>query len=270
MLTVLTPTYNRCHTLPRLFKSLCDQRHFDFEWLIVDDGSTDDTEQWLESCQLLNLPFPVRSIAQANGGKHAALNAGVQAAQGDWVFIVDSDDLLTKDAVGAVVNALSTALTLSQDVVGVCFRKIDLAGRPIGVPFMKKEEPVLGTPTAMGRMVGGDLAYVFRRKTMAEFPFPIIPGEKFVPELYVWNLIGDQGSIWFHLDRAVYMCEYLPDGYTQNFSKQLKRHPGGFLLFYAAQIGREDRWVNKLKAIIRCMQCIVYCATKVTTRGKGS
>lgn len=269
MLTVLTPTYNRCHTLPRLFKSLCAQRQFDFEWLVVDDGSTDNTEQWLTSCQLQDVPFPVRSIAQVNGGKHAALNAGVQAAQGEWVFIVDSDDLLTEDAVESVVNALATALTLSKDVVGVCFRRVDLSGRPIGVPFMKEGEPVLGTPTAMGRMVGGDLAYVFRRETMAEFPFPIIPREKFVPELYVWNLISDQGSIWFHLDRAIYLCEYLSDGYTQNFPKQLKLHSGGFLLFYAAQIGREDRWLNKLKAVVRCMQCIVYCAIKATAQRKG-
>ena len=154
MLTVLTPTYNRCHTLPRLFKSLCEQSHFDFEWLVVDDGSTDGTEQWLESCQLQDVRFPVRSIAQVNGGKHAALNAGVQAAQGDWVFIVDSDDLLTEDAVESVVKALAAALALSQDVVGVCFRRAGLNGRPIGVPFMKEGEPVLGAPTAMGRMVG--------------------------------------------------------------------------------------------------------------------
>ncbi len=82
MLTILTPTYNRRPTLPRLYESLCAQTRLDFEWLVIDDGSTDDTAAWLQSCQARTSAFAVRSLSQANGGKHVALNTGVRAARG--------------------------------------------------------------------------------------------------------------------------------------------------------------------------------------------
>ncbi|WP_368639809.1 glycosyltransferase family 2 protein [Castellaniella ginsengisoli] len=269
MLTILTPTYNRRPTLPRLYESLCAQRRLDFEWLVVDDGSTDDTAAWLQSCRAHTPPFTVRTLVQANGGKHAALNAGVREARGDWIFIVDSDDHLTPDAVECVLDAVAGVSDAPQPVAGVCFRKADPDGRLIGLPYARGTAPFVGTPTQAGRMVRGDLAYVFRRDLMAELPFPIIPGEKFVPELYIWNRIGDRGPIRFYLDRAIYRCEYLDDGYTRNFRAHLRRNPGGFLLFYAAQIGREPYWMDKLKAAVRSVQCLVYCAAKAMAERKG-
>jgi hypothetical protein len=114
----------------------------------------------------------------------------------------------------------------------------------------------------MGRRVRGDLAYVFRRDVMRALPFPRIPGETFVPELYVWNQIGDRGDIWFYLDRVICLCEYRDDGYTRNFRANLRRNPAGFLLFYAAQIAREPHWLGRLKALIRSLQCLGYCVAK--------
>ena len=239
MLTILTPTWNRRRTLPRLYDSLKAQGRRDFEWLIVDDGSTDDTAAWVESCHG-TAHFPVRLLRQDNGGKHVALNTGVAAAHGEWIFIVDSDDLLTGDALEVVAAAVDSVVD-NPDVVGLCFRRAGLDGRLLGRPCEDAAVPLVSTPTEVGRRVRGDRAYIFRRDVMARLPFPVIPGEKFVPELYIWNKIGDQGQIWFYLDRAIYLCEYLDDGYTRNFSAHLKRSPRGFLLFYAAQVGREVR-----------------------------
>lgn len=260
MLTILTPTFDRRHTLPRLYESLCAQDRRDFEWLVVDDGSTDGTAQWLLDCKP-QAGFPVRVLQQDNGGKHVALNTGVQAARGEWVFIVDSDDWLTPDAVSRVGDALAQAADTPQQVAGVCFRKAGPDGRLRGRPYAGPV-PFIGAPSQVGRMVQGDLAYVFRRDLMAKLPFPIIPGEKFVPELYIWNRIADRGQIRFHLNSAVYHCEYLADGYTRNFKAQLRRSPGGFLLFYAEQIGREPHWTGKVKAAIRSLQCLAYCVAK--------
>lgn len=264
MLTILTPTYNRRHTLPRLYESLARQHRKDFEWVIVDDGSDDGTMAWAQACQAQSA-FPVRSLRQDNGGKHAAINLGVRAARMDWILIVDSDDLLTDDAVGRVADALSEVASASRLVAGVCFRKADLTGRLLGTECRGKPAPFVGVPTAVGRMVRGDLAYVFRRSVMESLPFPIVPGEKFVPELYIWNQIGDQGEIWFYLDQAIYLCEYLDDGYTRNFREHLRRNPAGFLLFYSAQIGREPHWKDKAKALVRSFQCLAYCAAKASS-----
>ena len=93
--TVLTPTYNRAHLLERLYRSLCTQTFNDFEWIIVDEGSTDYTKtlvtKWM--CR-----FPMRYVPKPNGGKHTAVNLGVQEAVGEWILIVDSDDWLLPSA----------------------------------------------------------------------------------------------------------------------------------------------------------------------------
>lgn len=97
MLTIFTPTYNRAHLLPNLYQSLLNQKRVDFEWLIVDDGSTDGTEelvnQWIEEAVLT-----IRYFRKENSGKHTAINKGVQLAKGELFLIVDSDDVLAENA----------------------------------------------------------------------------------------------------------------------------------------------------------------------------
>ncbi len=266
MLTVLTPTYDRARTLPRLFDSLLRQASMDFEWLVVDDGSTDETAALVDGFAT-RAPFAVRRVFQSNGGKHVAVNTGVDQARGDWIFIVDSDDWLPDNALQVVTAALQPVKD-DAGVVGLCFRKTDALGRVLGRECADLPVPWAAAPTQAGRRVRGELAYVFRRKAMAAVLFPVIPGEKFVPDLYAWNRIGDQGTILFYLDRAVYRCEYLEDGYTRNFSIHLRRNPRGFFLFYAAQIRREPHFVDKLKAAVRCAQCLAYrAARRVRTDG---
>ena len=90
MITVFTPTYNRAHLLSNLYQSLLQQKAEDFEWLVVDDGSTDGTEelvnQWIEEAA-----FTIRYFKKENGGKHTAINKGVQLAEGDLFFIIDKN-----------------------------------------------------------------------------------------------------------------------------------------------------------------------------------
>ena len=99
--TVFTPTYNRAYILPKLYESLKKQICNDFEWLIVDDGSTDETEKIVRGW-LTEETFPVRYIKQLNGGKHAAINRGVLETKSELFFIVDSDDQLTPDAIAII------------------------------------------------------------------------------------------------------------------------------------------------------------------------
>lgn len=260
MLTILTPTYNRRHTLPALFESLQKQTCHDFEWLIVDDGSTDDTAPWVAQ-HCMEAPFTVQLLQQANQGKHIAVNTGVRQARGDWLFIVDSDDWLTPDAVAAVIDTIA-GLPAEPHVVGVCFRKADTHGKVWGADCSTLPTPWVASPGWAGRVAQGDLAYVFQTLSMRQNPFPRIAGEKFVPELYIWNKIADSGQVWFYLQRVIYLCEYLDDGYSKNFQITLKRNPKGFLLFYTDQIKRERRLLDKLKALIRSIQCCYYAVRK--------
>lgn len=253
MITVLTPTYNRSHTLPRLFESLCSQTCKHFEWIVIDDGSTDDTQTLLVDFKK-SVPFAIRVIQQPNSGKHVAVNIGVLAADGDWIFIVDSDDALTPNAIGTIEEKFTEANL--DKLVGLCFRKAYFNGKMIGKKLVIDTMKL--TPTEAGSLLKGDLAYVFKKENMLMNPFPTIQGEKFIPELYVWNKIGDQGDILFFMNTYIYLCEYLPDGLSRNFSTNLKINPKGFLLFYRAQISREKKIINKMKCMIRAAQCHRY------------
>ncbi len=257
MISVLTPTFNRAHTLPRLFESLQAQSMKSFEWLVIDDGSTDNTKQ-LVSQLTASHSVPTRYIFQNNGGKHVAINTGAKNALGTWVLIVDSDDALTPDAIEMASKEIE-ALG-DSNITGICFRKAYFDQSIIGED-RSADRPQLMHPTAAGRYFRGDLAYIFRTEKLRAHPFPEYEGEKFVPELYIWNQIGDEGPIWYIPQKAIYLCEYLPDGYTANFKTNLKKNPRGFGLYYRAQITRERSWLAKAKCGVRAMQCLFYSVT---------
>lgn len=258
MITVLTATFNRCDMLERLYQSLVDSSVYCLEWVVVDDGSDDNTARFIAQLQE-DSPFSIRYIWQTNSGKHVAINSGVQAAEGEWVFIVDSDDAVTADAISTIDCAI--AKDVRWDHVGICFRKELFSGEWVGREQAQcPDNPVVMSPTEAGHFFQGDLAYVFRRNVLKVLPFPEIEGETFVPELYIWNQVSDRGEILFYPNVSIYRCDYLEDGYSRNFKRNLRRNPRGFYLFYASQIRREERWIMKVKMALRALQC--WCYTK--------
>lgn len=258
MITIMTPTYNRAYVLSRLHKSLCQQKRRDFEWLVIDDGSTDGTAELIYDCRDKS-DFEITYVYKENGGKHRAINEGVVHATGDWIIIVDSDDLLTGDAVAKLYDVINH---IGSEFVGMCFRRATLSGHIIGISDTAWSKSMVMQPIMAGHILKGDLAYVFRTSVMRKCPFPEFLGEKFVPELYIWNKISDIGKIVFYVDQVIYLCEYLPDGYTSNFKKNLRSNPCGFGLFYRDQVIRDTRFFGKIKACVRSLQCILYCWLK--------
>ena len=256
MITVLTATYNRAYTLSRLYESLARQTNESFEWVVVDDGSTDNTLDLLAGFQKES-SFPIKVLRQENAGKHIAINTGVLAEGHDWILLVDSDDALSPDAIEVFLNDLSAHS--AQDIVGYCYRRADLDGRLIGnVITDVADDSAIMLPVVAGPLYGGDLAYVFKRSVLLKHPFPRFEGEKFVPELLIWNRISDDGKILYFHHKFIYLCEYLADGYSANFYRNLQRNPKGFGSFYKEQIGRETNLVRKLKCTIRYVQCLLF------------
>ena len=117
-ITVFTPTYNRANLLETLYRSLQRQSFSDFEWLVVDDGSTDDTQALFAQWQREDNPFPIRCVYQENGGKCRAINKGLALAQGELFFTVDSDDYLTDDALEKI-NCWEAALPKDEKFCGL-------------------------------------------------------------------------------------------------------------------------------------------------------
>lgn len=189
--TVFTPTYNRAHTLRRVFDSLCLQPSELFEWLVVDDGSTDDTSPVLEELARA-APFHVRVIKQPNGGKHRAHNAAVNAAIGELTVILDSDDELAP-------GALETILTNWQGIpegerkgfAGIIGHSTDATDRLVGLRYPSSRiDGRFFELTASGVMVGEKLP-CYRTDVLRSFPFPedLEPSGQIPPGL-VWVLIG--------------------------------------------------------------------------------
>ena len=223
--TVFTPTYNRAYTLERLYKSLLNQTSYDFEWLIVDDGSTDDTSELIKSFQNNQL-FDVRYYKQGNGGKHVAINNGVDLAEGELFFIVDSDDYLTDDAIEKVINWSST-LPPNEEYAGVSGNRGYSVNELIGTTFSGDYIDA----TALERekySITGDKAEVFFTDVLKEYKFPVFENEKFVTENVVWYAIAADGYKIRWFNDIIYITKYLPDGLTQKYNKLLATNPKGF------------------------------------------
>lgn len=227
-LSIFTPTYNRAYILDRLFKSLLKQEYKNFEWIIVDDGSTDDTEELVSKFEA-EADFPVRYHKKENEGKHLAINKGVKLAKGELFFIVDSDDYLTPDATKKI-EAYFPKIA-SPGLAGVSFRRGYSATAFIGSTYFEEIETDVAE-FRYKRKIEGDMAEVYKTSVIRQFPFPKIEGEKFCPESLVWNRIGSQYQMLW-TSHIIYICEYLEDGLTSKIVRLRQKSPGYATLYYA-------------------------------------
>ena len=225
MITVFTPAYNRAHLLPRLYDSLCKQTFRDFEWVIVDDGSVDDTRSLS-----LSLPkregtfFPIRYFYQENGGKHRAINRGVKEAKGDLFFIADSDDWLPENALERVSYHFQHVMN-DPSIGGVCGVKTLSNNKRVGMELPFELMDLSPLDYWFKYKIHGDSAEVFRTEVLRQFPFPEIEGEKFCPEALVWYRIAKAGYKLRYFNESIYTCEYLPDGLTAHIIKIRVKSP---------------------------------------------
>lgn len=252
MVTIFTPTYNRAFILTSLYESLASQSLMDFEWVIVDDGSTDETEQLVSSFKNQDPPFEIRYFKQKNGGKHRAINRGVREAKGELFFIVDSDDRLTHDAIAWIDNQW----TRIKEEEGWMQRFAGLSGIRI-TPDGKK----IGSDADFGMIdanameirekfhVRGDLAEVFRTDVLRNFPFPEFDDETFCPEALVWFRIAQNYQMRF-VHHGIYVCDYLPDGLTAKIVLVRHRSPLASMTYYSELFGYERTVKLKLRAAI--------------------
>ena len=249
LITVFTPTYNRAHLLPRLYESLCRQTFRDFEWVIVDDGSVDDTKS-------LSLTLPkregnfvqVRYFYQENGGKHRAINRGVKEARGELFLILDSDDTLPERSL-EWINHYYQQIKDDASFGGVCGYMAHHDGTVIGHGC---DLPVLDTNSIDLRYkyhVVGDMLEVFRTDVLREIPFPDIEGEKFVSEALVWNRIACKYRLRiFH--EVVYYRDYLEGGLTDKIVKIRMTSPIASMMTYAELNSYQIPFVSKVKTAI--------------------
>lgn len=229
-LTIFTPTYNRVKLIDRLYKSLLKQTCYDFEWVVVDDGSIDRTDQYFVSLENEKIPFPIIYKKKQNEGKCSAINVGVELARGDYFFIVDSDDYLVSDAVSTIIHKFEPILS-NLTFGAICFLKCHPDQRCVGgeVDYDYLDSDFLSYRNTLHYK--GDRAEVIKTAVMREFPFPIYKGEKFLSESTVWNRIAKKYKCRYYNDK-IYICEYQEGGLSDSSSKLFNNSPKGSMLFY--------------------------------------
>lgn len=249
LITVFTPAYNRAHLLTRLYESLCKQTYKDFEWVIVDDGSTDETKELSQALsEREGTFFLLRYFYQENGGKHRAINHGVREAQGELFLILDSDDTLPPNALERIAFYYQQ---IKDDSAfgGVCGYMAHHNGTVIGKGC---DIPVLDTNSIELRYkyhVEGDMLEVFRTSVLKEIPFPETKDEKFVPEVLVWNRIACKYKLRvFH--EVVYNRDYLDGGLTDKIVKIRMNSPVASMMTYAELNSYDIPFLSKVKAAI--------------------
>ncbi len=216
MITIVTPAFNRDVEIQRLYKSLNDQNSKEFEWIIVNDGSTDSTHKivqpWLEN----ENDFTIQYFLQNNSGKHTALNKALKYANYSYTMIVDSDDFLPADAIETVIEWINDTKNIDS-LAGVAGLKSYMDGRIVGeFPESYINVGYIDSPNVSRRKnkLLGDKAEVYKTSILQKFPFPVFPGEKFITEEVVWDRISDAGYSLRWFNKSIYICEYQEDGLT--------------------------------------------------------
>ena len=267
-ISILTPTYNRGKLLLPLYESLKNLTFEDFEWLIVDDGSEDDTEQYALSWiahNIENAEFPICYIKKSNGGKHTAINRGVREANGELILILDSDDTLPSDSLATIAQYYEQCKGY-KDCAGVCGLMAHHDGQLIGTGFPKDpmyESALLFRYAEKGN-VTGDLLEVYKTSVMREFPFPEIENEKFCPESLVWNRIANKYKL-FCFNKVIYYRDYLDGGLTSKIVRIRMNSPIASTMTYAEMLDYNISLKWKIRSAInywRFRYCIKNKALK--------
>lgn len=246
-ITVFTPTYNRCYTLDKLYKSLCRQTNINFEWLIVDDGSNDDTEKYIKECKK-NSSFEIIYMYQENSGKHVAFNRGVRRCDTELFFCVDSDDYLTDNAIAAVLERWNDA---KENIAGIVAYRGYSEDRIIGTEFPRDvDTDALRGLYTKGKT--GDTALIFKTEILKKYPFKEFPGEKFMRESVVYNQIDAEYKLLI-LPEIIYIGKYMEDGLSKNAYVHDQQSPNGAALY------RLDMFKYADSMITRLFYGIAYC-----------
>lgn len=249
-ITILTPTYNRASLLPRLFDSLLRQTNKDFEWIVVDDGSTDDTREVVANLkEKCGGAFPMGYVYKANGGKHMAINIGAERARGELFFIADSDDLLTDDALETVANSWHD-ISDDKSFAGIAGLDITMDTREvIGSGLPQEHIDCNAIDIRYRHHVTGDMKEVFRTEVLREFPFPEFVGERFCPEQLVWFRMARRYRLRY-INKPIYIADYQPDGITAGITRARMRNPSASMLTYAELTECPVPFLVKVKAAI--------------------
>lgn len=253
--SVVTITYNRKKELLDLYNSLLKQTDKNFDWVIVDDGSNDLTDIFIEEIIEQN-KLSIEFLQKKNGGKHSGINYFLDNSKlkNELVFFVDSDDILIESAVERIRNE-NLRLLEKEKFSGLCFLKLNKdTGKPLCKLFPKNKFDSNIFEIIKKYKIYGDKAEVFFLKELSKHRFPLIENEKFISELYIWMELSRQKKMRY-INEGIYLAAYLENGYTKSFNKLLYENPLGMTQYYL-KLFKEPKfgYLLRVRALARIIQ----------------
>lgn len=248
-LSIVTPAYNRIDKLPRLIESLTSQTCFHFEWVVIDDGSVDDTFSYIKNVSSGITKFTIKVQKQENQGKHVAINNALKIVQGDLFFIVDSDDYLPDNAVETIYKIAKT-ITEREDLVGVSGLKAYHANAIVGATYEGDSFLDITNLQRKSHGMDGDRAEIYYTKVLKTHPFPVFSGEKFLSEAVVWNKLAYEGKRLRFFNEKIYYCEYQADGLSNNIQTLFLNNWNGYTLYVNQELLYRKKQLRRINILL--------------------
>lgn len=255
LITVFTATYNRGHLIQRIYQSLLRQKEFNFEWLVIDDGSQDQTEDLFNDWTSRDNPFEIRYYKQENRGLIRTLNRGIELARGEYFAKIDSDDYVVDDYTTNISKWVAS-IENSTSIYAVSGVRVT----PDGIPLKGKWPDI---PRELGFVdatdleraaydLDADMCEAWRTDVLRNYPFPVWNSEKFAPEQIVFNQIALDGYKirWYPV--AMSICEYQDDGLTKGSRKLEIQNPMGYAMMYNHKLKYDIPFAQKLRCAMQC------------------
>ena len=251
MVTIITPSFNRARNLPALYQSLLAQTSKDFDWLIIDDGSQDNTKEIVDGFSK-EKRVPIRYIYKENGGKHSALNIAFKEVNSELLFIVDSDDVLTSDAVETILKDWSSVR--DKNLCGISYLRGYNETEVIGDVHPQDHAIDNFINLRYNKGISGDKAEVWRTECLRDFQFPEYSCEHFISESVAWIYLAKKWDMLM-VNKIVYITEYLEGGLSMTGRKLRFQCPN--LMAYGSLMTMSKEFSTKIR-IKETLLYIVY------------
>ncbi|WP_226526469.1 glycosyltransferase family 2 protein [Metabacillus niabensis] len=259
-LTVFTPTYNRAYCLHICYESLKSQTNNEFVWLIIDDGSSDNTQELVNKWKKEGT-VEIRYIKQENQGMHGAHNTAYEHIDTELNVCIDSDDYMPDDAVEKILSFWrKNGNDQVSGMIGLdAFKNGDVIGTRM--PENINQSTLFDLYNKFG--VTGDKKLVYRSELTKKYPYPIFENEKYVGLAYKYHKL-DEDYPMLLMDEVLCIVEYLPDGSSLNMLKQYRVNPRGFA-FYRKELMKLPFGNKKFKF----RQAIHYVSSSLISKNRN-
>lgn len=261
LLTIFTPAYNRAYTIHKCYESLKRQSCKDFEWLIIDDGSTDNTKELVKKWIKETNDFKIRYIYQENQGMHGAHNTAYENIYTELNVCIDSDDYMPNDAVEKIRDAWKKVRD-NKKISGLIGLDAYEGGRIIGDKLPENIKTDTLFDLSYNKGIIGDKKLVYRTELTKRYPYPIYEGEKYVGLAYKYYKLDQEYELSL-MNEVLCIVEYMEDGSSLNMFKQYMKNPKGFA-FYRIENMKNPKGNLRYKF----KECIHYVSSSLILKNK--